>query len=108
MTFLLPFAAEDAASALTSMAFPIAMIVGIFYFLMYRPQQAEEKAHKELVAGLQRGDKVITSSGIHGKLHEAKSDTLVLEVAAGQYLTVDRDVVKRKVSDTPVDPAKKA
>jgi preprotein translocase subunit YajC len=39
----------------------------------------------------------VTASGIHGKVHEAKGDTLVLEISPNAYLTVDREAVKRKV-----------
>ncbi|MFZ5477819.1 MAG: preprotein translocase subunit YajC [Myxococcota bacterium] len=71
--------------------------VGIFYFVLLRPQQKEAKEHAALVASLQKGDKVVTASGIHGKVHEAKDGTLVLEISPNAYLTVDREAVKRKL-----------
>lgn len=74
---------------------PVAL-VAIFYFLIYRPQKQEADALAKLIAGLQKGDQVVTTSGIHAKIHEAKGDTLVLEVAQNSYLTVDRDAIKRK------------
>lgn len=78
-------------------ALPMLVIfVAIFYFLVFRPQQKEAKEHAALVAGLQKGDAVVTSGGIHGKVHEAKGDTLVLEICAGAFLTVDRVSVKQK------------
>jgi len=79
------------------------LFVGVFYFLVFRPQQKEAAEHQKLVAGLQKGDKVVTSGGIHGRVVEARSDTLLLEISPGAQLVVDRDVVKRKV-----DPAKEA
>jgi preprotein translocase subunit YajC len=78
-------------------ALPMLVIfVAIFYFLVFRPQQKEAKEHAALVAGLQKGDHVVTSAGIHGRIHEAKGDTLVLEISPGAQLTVDRDSVKQK------------
>ena len=78
----------------------------IFYFVLYRPQQKEAQEHGKLVAALQRGDRVVTGSGIHGRIHEAKGDTLVLEISPNAYLTVDRDAIKRRVD--PVDDSAKA
>lgn len=74
-----------------------AMMGAIVYFMILRPQQNEEKAHKALVAGLQKGDKVVTSSGIHGVVQKAEGDTLVIELSPGTQMTVDRDAVKRKI-----------
>lgn len=89
---------------------PLVMLVGfalIFYFVMLRPQQKEAKEHTALVASLQKGDKVVTASGLHGKVFEAKGDTLVLEISPNAYLTVDRDAIKRKVVPPTEKPAEK-
>lgn len=77
------------------------LLGAIFYFVLWRPQQQEAKELQKLIAGLQRGDRVVTTTGIHGKVHEAKADTLVLEISTNAYLTVDRDAVKRKLTDDP-------
>jgi preprotein translocase subunit YajC len=104
-------ALDGAASApgLLVQAIPFVAMAAIFYFFLIRPQQQEQKDHASLVAALQRGDRVVTNSGIHGKVHEAKGDTLVIEVHTNTFLTVDRDAVKRKVtaeSDGKGDAAK--
>ena len=78
----------------------------IFYFVIFRPQQKEQKEHQTLVASLQKGDRVVTGAGIHGRVHEAKSDTLVLEIAPNTFLTVDRETVRRKVTESQVNPEK--
>ncbi|MSP56804.1 MAG: preprotein translocase subunit YajC [Myxococcales bacterium] len=75
--------------------FPI--MAAIFYFVLWRPQQQEAKEAQKLIAGLVRGDKVVTTAGIHATVHEARDATLVLEIATNTYMTVDRDTVKRKV-----------
>ena len=80
---------------------PMFAIMGVIaYFLLYRPHQKEVKEHTTLVAGLQKGDRVVTNSGLHGKVHEAKGDTLVLEISANAFLTVDREAIKRKEAGT--------
>ena len=47
---------------------PLFLIFAIFYFLLIRPQQRRAKEHKEMVAGVQRGDKIVSSGGIRGKV----------------------------------------
>ncbi len=105
---LLSLDGAAAANPLTSMIFPLVMVGAVFYFFVFRPNQKEEAARKELISGLQKGDRVLTNSGIHARLHEAKGETLILEISPGAFLTVDRDAVKGKIVETPVDPAKKA
>jgi preprotein translocase subunit YajC len=95
-------AASSAGSFFSSVPLLLAM-VAVFYFIVLRPQQKEAQEHQKLTAGLQKGDRVVTTGGVHGKVHEARADTLVLEVSPNAFLTVDRDVVKRKVVDPPKD-----
>jgi len=93
---------DSPASGLPSGIMMIPIMLAIFYFVLWRPQQQEAKAQQTLIAGLQRGDLVVTAGGVHGKVHEARADTLVLEVSPNSYITVDRDTVKRKVNaETP-------
>lgn len=86
---------------------PMLVIMGvIFYFFLIRPQQKEQKEHETLLAGLQRGDQVVTSGGIHGKIAEVRSDSLVLDISDKGQLTIDRVAVKRKIVE-PAAPVKK-
>lgn len=55
-------------------------LFAIFYFLLIRPQQKQAKAHKEMVAHLGRGDSVITSGGLVGRIHRVEEALIVLEV----------------------------
>lgn len=72
------------------------IIFAIFYFLLIRPQQKEQKAHRALVGGLQKGQQVVTTSGMHGRVHEVSDATIVLEVANNVRITVDKVAVKRQ------------
>ncbi len=96
----------EAAGGISSGLFMVPVMLAIFYFVLWRPQQQEAKEAQKLIAGLIRGDKVVTTAGIHGKVHEARADTLVLELGPNTFMTVDRDSVKRKVSDEAATPAK--
>ena len=75
----------------------MAVILGIFYFLLIRPQQKEAKEHSTLLAALQKGDRVVTASGLHGRVHEVRDDEVTLEVAEKMRVTVDKSAVKRKL-----------
>jgi preprotein translocase subunit YajC len=76
----------------------MAVILGIFYFLLIRPQQKEAKEHTTLLAALQKGDKVVTASGLHGKIFEVREAEVLLEVADKMRVTVDKSAVKRKIA----------
>lgn len=58
----------------------------VVYFLMIRPQQKKAKSEKEFESTLKVGDKVITKSGIHGKVADINDATVVLETMAGKML----------------------
>ena len=88
--------AQGGQASMASTLVMMGMIFVIFYFLLIRPQQKEQKAHTALLMSLQKGDKVATASGLHGRVHEVGSDTVVLEVADRVRLTVDKVSVKRK------------
>lgn len=99
---LLSLQAQGEGSFMSSLVL-MGAFVAIFYFVMLRPQQKEAKEHAALLASLQKGDRVVTTSGIHGKVHEVKGDTLVLEVAPNVHMTVDRDAIRRKPDAAKAD-----
>ncbi|PID42238.1 MAG: preprotein translocase subunit YajC [Proteobacteria bacterium] len=65
----------------------------IFYFLMWRPQAKRAKEHKELMAGLSKGDEIITNGGIAGKITRVKDDFIVMEVSENVEIKVQRVAV---------------
>ncbi len=67
--------------ALVSTLFLIVPMILIFYFLLIRPQTKQAKQHREFLAGLKRGDKVITASGIYGKIVQIADEFVILEIA---------------------------
>lgn len=91
-------AAPAAQSPLGGLPF-IMIMIGIFYFVLIRPQQKERKAHDALVAGLQKGDRVINRSGIHGRVHAVSEGTIDLEIADKVVITIDKTSVQRKGDD---------
>lgn len=60
---------------------PLIIIFAIFYFLLIRPQQKRAKQHKEMMAALKKGDKVMTSGGIYGVVDSVSERTVILKIA---------------------------
>lgn len=78
------------------------LMVVMFYFLLIRPQQVQRKQMAARIAALQAGDKVVTTSGIHGIVHNVKEQTVILKVAEGTMLEFDKPAIAnvRKKEDT--------
>lgn len=65
---------EAGVSSLMTSLMPIVMIIGVFYFLLIRPQQKRAKEQQAMVGSLKKGDKVITSGGIYGVIEEIDNE----------------------------------
>ncbi len=90
---------------------PLILIFVVFYFLLIRPQQKKAKVHRELLAALRRGDRIVTSGGLIGKITRVLSDNeLVVEIAEGVRVRVARgmvsDVLAKSVPDEDEDEDK--
>jgi preprotein translocase subunit YajC len=88
-------------SGLTQLLPMLLIFFGIFYFIVIRPQQKEQRQHQERISNLQKGDRVITSGGIHGTVRATKDKTLVLEIADGVKVTLNRQAVSAVLEGTP-------
>jgi preprotein translocase subunit YajC len=78
---------------LNSLLVPTILIIGIMYFLMIRPQQKRMKEHREMIAAIRRGDAVVTSGGIIGKVTKVEENELQVEIADGVRIRVLRPTV---------------
>lgn len=76
---------------------PIILVMIIFYFLLIRPQQKRAKQHKEMLAALKRGDKVVTNGGITGTIIKAVEDSEIIEVEIAKDVKVS--VVRTMIAD---------
>ena len=66
---------------------------GIFYFLLIRPQQKKAKQHREYLAGLKRGDYILTGGGIYGRITEVHGDKLTIDIAKDLNIEINRNFV---------------
>lgn len=82
----------------------IALFIGIFYFLLIRPQRAEQKRHREMVASLKRGDRVATMGGLVGEIVAINDETATLKSGSAQVV-VERAKVARRMGDGPAAAA---
>jgi preprotein translocase subunit YajC len=72
---------------------PLVIIFGIFYFLMIRPQQRQQKKHREMVSTMRKGDKVVTKGGMHGTIYGLNDTTVTLEVAENVKIKFSREAI---------------
>jgi len=76
---------------------PFILMFVVIYFFMIRPQQKRAKTEKEFEANLKVGDKIVTKSGIHGKIAEIAETTLIIETMSGK-LKMERSAISMELS----------
>jgi preprotein translocase subunit YajC len=92
-----PAAAQAAGQAAAPSPIPSFVLMGVvffgMYFLLFRPQMKRAKEHRELVAKLQKGDEVITSGGLAGRIEELGDSFVTVEIADKVSIKVQRGAV---------------
>jgi len=101
-------AAPSAFDMLNSLIVPTMLIIGIMYFLMIRPQQRRLKEHRDMVAAIRRGDTVVTSGGIIGKVTKVEDQELQVEIADGVKIKLLRSTISEVRGKGEAAPAAKA
>lgn len=87
---------------------PLILIGVVFYFFIIRPSMKRQKKEKNFISELKKGDRVITKSGMHGKIIDFsdKLDAVVIETGAGK-ITFDRSSISHEMSEKLNKPADK-
>ncbi|MBI1909541.1 MAG: preprotein translocase subunit YajC [Deltaproteobacteria bacterium] len=80
---------------------PMILVFAIFYFLIIRPQAKQQKQHKALLSQIKRGDEVVTTSGIHGRVHGLADNTVTLEIAENIRIRIEKAQIARLKGDSP-------
>ena len=88
-----PAAAAQSADPLASLILPIGLVV-LFYFFLIRPQSKRQKEHKKMVSDLQKGEEVLTSGGILGKITSINDDFVTLEIAKEVSLKIQKSAIQ--------------
>jgi preprotein translocase subunit YajC len=76
---------------------PFILMFVVIYFFMIRPQQKRAKQEKQFEADLKVGDKIVTKSGLHGKISELADTTIVIETMSGK-LKMERSAISMEMS----------
>lgn len=100
--------AEDASGAgsLLNTLLMFGAMFAILYFILIRPQQKQQKKHQELLAGLKKGDEVVLSSGIMGKIYAIEDRVIYVEIGEKTRLKVLKQAVQGLVSSSEQAVAK--
>ena len=75
---------------------PLILLFAIFYFLIIRPQQKQQKEHKAMLASLAKGDKIVTSGGLIAEIVKTEEDFIKIKLSDGVVARLDRAYVARK------------
>jgi preprotein translocase subunit YajC len=78
----------------------IGLIFVVFYFFMIRPQMKKAKDQKAYMAAIEKGAKIVTIGGIHGKIVEVQETTFIIEVEGGNRLKIQKSAISKDASDT--------
>ena len=93
-TATLMLAQATGASSIATFIFPLA-ILAIFYFILIVPQRRQLKQHQELVAALEKGDRVVTAGGIIGEITGIKDDSVQIKTGTSTVVVERSRIVKR-------------
>lgn len=84
---------------------PLIAIVGIFYFLLIRPQQKQAKEHARMVNELKRGDRILTQGGLYGTVHAVKGKVIEVKISEETKVLIAKSFVTQVVQTDPVAEA---
>lgn len=88
----------EGQNSLTSFL-PLLLIIVVFYFFMIRPQMKRQKDLRKYRESLQKGDKVVTTGGIYGKINDIKDTHLIVEIDTNVKIKIDKSAILKDSSD---------
>lgn len=91
--------ASSQPGVLETVVMPMVFMLVIFYFLMIRPQTKKMQKHQEFLGGLKKGDEVLTTSGIFGKIEGISEKFVTLEVSDGVRLRFAKNFIAGKATE---------
>lgn len=80
---------------------PIFLIFIVFYFLLIRPQAKKQKEHRRMLENLKKGDRVVTSSGIYGTVHDIQDNIVKLKISESVNVQMLKTAISAVITDTP-------
>ena len=87
------YAASSAQTEIMSFL-PLLVIFVLFFFMIIRPQMKAAKEQREMIAALQKGDEIVTSGGIVGKVTKVTDNFVTVEIAANTEIAVQKQAIQ--------------
>ncbi len=78
---------------------PLIILFAIFYFLIIRPQQKQQKEHKEMLASLKKGDRIVTAGGLIAEVVKPEEDFIKIKLNDETIVRLEKSFVSRKLDD---------
>jgi preprotein translocase subunit YajC len=98
--------ASDPGSSMFSTLIMFALIIGIFYFMIIRPQSKQRKEREKMLGAVKKGDKVVTAGGVHGLVAGADDKVILLEIADNVKVKIDRTAITAVLRESEPDGKK--
>jgi preprotein translocase subunit YajC len=98
LTIILMGPAQQGSNPLTSLL-PLILIIVVFYFFMIRPQVRKQKELRNFRDSLQKGDRIITTGGIYGKINNIQDNVITVDIGNNVTIKVDKNAVLKDNSD---------
>ena len=89
---------QGGSNMLTSLL-PLIVLFAIFYFLVIRPQQKQAKQHKDMIAGLKKGDKVITNGGLICQVIKPEENFIKVSLNNEVMVKISREYIAKKIDE---------
>jgi len=105
LSIILQAPAANSPNALTSLL-PLLLIIVVFYFFMIRPQVKKQKELKTYRSAIQKGEKIVTTGGIYGKVTDVKEQTVTVEIAENVRIKIDKNAVLKDPADVAAQQQK--
>jgi preprotein translocase subunit YajC len=90
-----PAGAGDSAAMWINFMMPMVLILGIFWILVWRPQQRQVKEHRASIAAVKKGDEVVTGGGIRGRVTKVSDEEAEVEIAQGVKIKVIKSTISQ-------------
>ena len=92
---------DQTAPALTQFPIiPYALIILIFYFLVFRPQKLKQSQQRQTLANLKKNDQIVTSGGIHGTIINVKDSTVIIRIDDNVKMEIDKGAINNVKAST--------
>ncbi|MBS3999818.1 MAG: preprotein translocase subunit YajC [Desulfobulbaceae bacterium] len=92
-----PGGGDGGGGGMMSMLLMFAVVIAIMYFMMIRPQQKRQKEHQNMLSNIRKGDRVVTTAGMHGTVSDLDDKTFTLQIADNVKVKFEKASIASKL-----------